>query len=322
MRPGSSRKTADILLLTLVCLAVWLLGGCENRTPGIVLGGGPSGGTFDNFATEYAKLLTQEMPGTRFTVRQTGGSVDNFNLIDQGRLDMALVNAEDVHLGQAERLAGSAEAGSGVTTLIRLYGTTAQLIVRHDSPYQSLHDLTRHRVAIGSNAGSAIAAERYFRSLGLWDAITPIYVSYTLGMKELEAGSVDAVWVLTGFPNEVIEKTNRRFPIRLLDLWEVTLGSKFFKEYPYYSYITIPAGTYSRQRDKVFTFQVQTLLVANRNLDEDFVYRALKVLFSQDGLARMRRNLPVARDLDVKKGLKSVRLPVHPGARTFLREAF
>jgi len=322
MQRGLPRKIILTLLLSLACLFIFFIGSCNNGKPEIVVGGGPSGGTFQNFAVELGKLLDQEMIGFQITVKQTGGSVNNLYWVDQGKLDMALVNGEDAFLGQEGQFSTHRPATKNVQALIRLYGTTAQLIVLNNSPYQALNDLKKHRIAIGTNSGSALAAERFFRSVSLWQEITPIYVDYTRGMEELIAGSVDAVWVLAGVPNEAIEVTNRRFPIRLLDLWDEALHSEFFKDYPFYDPVSIPPGTYKRQAKKVITFQSQTLLIANRELNRDFVYRALKILFSEKGLTRMRLEVPVARDLDVKKGLKGGKIPFHPGAVKFLREAF
>ncbi len=140
-------------------------------------------------------------------------------------------------------------------------------------------------------------------------------------LKELVARSVDAVWMLADVPSDSIEETNRRFPIRLLDLWKVALGSDFFKAYPFYTSNHIPAGTYKWQTQEILTFQNPTLWVANRELDDDFAYRALKILFSEKVLTQMRTELPVARDLDAKKGLGGVVIPLHPDAVKFLRKA-
>lgn len=319
----SLHKYAALLLFVLVCLFAVLFSACGKGKPILLLGGGHADSTFLSFATELASLLDQEMPELRVKVKETAGSLDNLARVDQGKLDLALVNAEDAYLGTVGFFRDGNPATDRVQALVRLYGTSAQLVVLENSPYRTLEDLRRHRVAVGGSrkTGSALAAERFFGSLELWDDIIPIYVNYSMGLRELAAGSVDAVWILGDFPNEAIRRTNQKTPIRLLELWTLAIRSNFFRDYPFYRFAQIPAGTYERQEEDVFTFQSPTLWVANQSLDAELVYRLLKILFSEKGLAHMRARVPIARELNVGRGLEGGRIPFHPGAVRFLREA-
>lgn len=324
MKPSLSKCAAlSFSLFFTACLFVFTLNGCENDRPVLILGGGHSGSTFQGFATELGRLLNQEIDELQIKVKETAGSLDNLIRVERGKMDMALVNAEDAYLGKAGLLPSNDPATENVQALIRLYGTAVQLVVLENSPYRNLYDLKKHRVAIGGsrNTGSALVAERFFRSVNIWQDIIPIYVNSSMGLKELVDGSVDAVWILGDIPNDSIQKTNQKFPIRLLELWNVALDSHFFRDYPFYSFSHIYAGTYKGQENDIFTFQSPTLWVANRNLDADLVYRALKILFSEKGLAHMRLRVPIARELDAKKGLEGGKITFHPGAVRFLREA-
>jgi TRAP transporter TAXI family solute receptor len=213
-------------------------------------------------------------------------------------------------------------ATENVVALVRLFGSAAQLVVPRSSPIRTPYDLRKTRVAIGNHgSGSALSAELFFRSLGIWEEITPIYANVTMSLSELSQWGVEAVWLLVGFPNQALQETNRTFPIRLIDLTEEVVLSGFFSVYPSYSLARIPSGTYVGQDLDIFTFQNSILWVANRETDEELVYRALKILFNDQSLARMRSALPAAKDLDVKKGLRGVKIPLHPGAVRFLRDA-
>lgn len=310
------------LWLPLVLILLALSGGCENRGKKIVLGGGPPGGTAQNFAVALGSLIGQELPEVKLKVKHSAGSVDNLIQVDQGRMTMALVHAEDAYLGDTGRLSKDQPATKNVVALVRLFGSAAQLVVPRNSPFQTPYDLKNIRVAIGNpGSSSAHSAERYFRSQGLWEEIIPIYVSDVRGLRELVDGSVDAVWALTDVPNENIQETNRIMPIRFLDLWEAAAIGDFFQTYPYYSLSSIPAGRYHGQLREIYTIESPILLVANRQLGEDFVYRLLKFLFSDEGLKRMRSMHPAARDMDVLKGAGGVNISYHPGAVKFLNEA-
>lgn len=307
----------------LILFLLILLGGCEKQKSALLFGGGAPGSTFQNFAIELGTLLNQENPEIRFKVKPSSGSVHNLTQVNQGKMAMALVSAEDAHFGHLGQLFKDQPATEDVMAMVRLFGSAAQLVVPENSPIKTPYDLRKTRVAIGNHgSGSALSAELFFRSLGIWEEITPIYASVTMSLAELSQWSVEAVWLLVGFPNEALQETNRTFPIRLVDLTEEVVLSGFFLAYPSYSLARIPAGTYQGQDLDIFTFQNSTLWVANRKTDEDIVYRSLKLLFSDRGLAQMRLALPVARDLDAKKGLMGIKIPLHPGAVKFLREAW
>lgn len=319
----SLSKHAVLLLFVLACFVAALLNACEKDKPIMLLGGGHADSTFLSFATEFGSLLDQEIPELQVKVKETAGSLDNLVRVDQGKLDLALVNAEDAYLGTAGFFRGDKPATDRVQALVRLYGTSAQLVVLENSPYRTLDDLRKHRVAVGGSrkTGAALAAERFFDSLKMWDDIVPIYVNYSMGLRELAAGTVDAVWILGAFPNEAIRRANQKTPIRLLELWTFAVRSNFFRDYPFYRFVQIPAGTYERQGEDIFTFQSPTLLVSNQSLDAELAYRVLKILFSEKGLAHMRARVPIARELNVGRGLEGGRIPFHPGAVRFLREA-
>ncbi len=309
------------VLLSLLLLS--FLSGCEKQKPALVLGGGPPGSTFQNFAVELSTLLNREITEVRIDVESSSGSVHNLTQVNRGEMSMALVSAEDAHFGHLGQLPEDQPATENVMALVRLFGSAAQLVVPKSSPIRTPFDLRKARVAIGNHgSGSALSAELFFRSLGIWKDVTPIYENVTMGLAELSQWGVEAVWLLAGFPNEALQETNRTFPIRLLDLTEEVVLSGFFSTYPSYSLARIPAGTYKGQELDIFTFQNSILWVANREMDEELAYRALKLLFSDQGLTRMRFALPVARDLDVKKGLRGIKIPLHPGAVRFLRETW
>lgn len=139
------RAYASIALFLLL-----LLGGCQKREQEIRFGGGPSGGTFHRFAVGMAAVLERGLPDTRVTVQRSGGSLANLTDVDQGKLDMALVYAGDAYLGRAGRIERELPPTERVLALARLYGASAHLVVRRDSPYRSPYDLKGKRVAVGS----------------------------------------------------------------------------------------------------------------------------------------------------------------------------
>jgi TRAP transporter TAXI family solute receptor len=307
------------LLLFMILGLVWLFNRPEPEK--IRLGGGPEGGTFAVYIKGLAEQLQSKNPDWQFKITASAGSVANLKAVNTGKVALALVYAGDAYLGSQGLLNKHPARMTNVLALARVYGSTAQLVVLRESRIETPENLANRRVAIGSSgSGAAHSAERYFRILGLWGEITPLYMGYDLAMAELVSGRAQAVWQLVGAPSSSIVKTNRKYPLRLVDLSELAEQSDFLVEYPFYTRVSIPAGTYAGQTLPIDSFQDNTLLVAHADTDPQLIATTLNLLFSPQGMQRMRETHPVGKDLELQNGLQGIQVPLHPEAEKFWRE--
>lgn len=316
-----NRLRRALLILCLSSLAPALISGCRREGEQIVFAGGPGGGTFHVFAMAMAEVMEQGFENVHVSVQRSGGSLANLAAVDRGEARMALVYAGDAYLGRKGLLDKGGRPTDNVYALARLYGARAQLVVLKNSPVRTPYDLKGKRVDIGSHgSGAALSAERYFRALGIWHQIIPVYVGYSMAMDDLGKGAVSAVWEMVGIPSPSLRAMSSGTPVRLLDLEDAAREKGLFEAYPFYTPAIIPEGTYQGQGMDVRTFQDSTLWVASPGLGEELVYQSLKRLFSAEGLAHMRKAHPSGRDLDAARGLEGVEIPLHPGAERFWRE--
>ncbi|HEY5672894.1 MAG TPA: TAXI family TRAP transporter solute-binding subunit [Malonomonas sp.] len=313
------RRTLFGLVIVVAAALIWWLATEPSRT--VRMGGGPQGGTFIVYSEGLAGLLRQKLPDLPIKVTGSGGSAANLNDVEAGKVDIALVYAGDAYLASLGRLKHHPERLKNVLALGRVYGSTAQLVVLKESRIKTPEDLVNRRVAIGSSgSGAAHSAERYFRILGIWDEIIPLFLGYDLAMKELTNRSADAVWQLVGAPSASIVATNRKHPLRLIDLLELAEQSDFLLEYPFYTSVSIPAGTYFGQLQPVESFQDNALLVVHAETNPQLIATTLRLLYSPQGKEQMSRIHPVGKDLDLHKGLQGIQIPLHPEAIKFWRE--
>ncbi|WP_305041442.1 TAXI family TRAP transporter solute-binding subunit [Geoalkalibacter sp.] len=295
------------LLLVLVALA-----GCEKRGRSVRLGGGPSGGTFQVVAEGLAKILQPAHPGVRFVVERSAGSSANLRALEEGKLDLALVYAGDFY---GEEPGGGLAVRANVQILTRLYDAVAQLAVLSSSRITLPTQLRGARIAIGNpGSGAALAAERYFRALGIWEQIVPVYLGYDMAIAELLRGNLVAVWELVGVPSASFAAATRQVPLRLLNLQEAAHGGHFFDLYPFYRPVDIPAGTYPGQERAMTSFADTALLAASRELSRDMSWRILEGMFNEDGLGALRGLHPSLAAFSAEAALEGVELPLHPGA--------
>ena len=311
-------------VLVAVVGALALLGGmakCQTPTEALTLGGGPEGGTFQHLAKGIADLAGWDMPEVPIQAYPSGGSVANLFAVNAGKRDLGLVFAGDAYLGRVGRLRAGASPTKNVRAVARLYGASSQLLVYRFSPIRTPFDLRGRRVAVGSfSSGATASARRYFKQLGIWHQLIPIYVGYAEGVEELKRGEVEAVWFEGGFPNRSLLEASREIPTRFIDLFRPAMQSGFFKSYPFYTVSRIPAGTYMGQNQDVLTFQDGALLVANVHVNGKVIYRLLQSLFSPKGLSYLRDRLRIVEDTEEKKALVGVMIPLHPGALKFWEE--
>jgi uncharacterized protein len=304
-----------LLLAGMIAIA---LVGCEPRGRTVRVAGGPAGGTFQVVAETMVGVLQPGHPGVRFVVVRSGGSAANLRAIQEERLDLGLVYYGDLWPKSAEETALTAP---NVQVVARFYGAVAQLAVHAGSRITLPTQLRGARVAVGNpGSGAARAAERYFRALGIWEQIIPVYLGYDMAIAELLRGNVVAVWEMVGVPSASFAHASRQIPLRLLNLQQSAHEGLLFELYPFYQPVDIPPGTYEGQQRAVATFEDTTLLVAGGHLSRDMVSRIIDALLSEESIATLRRSHPVMSHFSAEQTLEGFDRPLHPGAAYYWRQ--
>ena len=291
------------------------------QTVSLVFNGGPSGGTFNYFANKMSSLIAEKEAWMDMIPNGSEGSLNNICALNLDQADMAILYAGDAFLGRNGRLACKEARLDRVRAMAYLYGAPAQLVVRRDSDIRSVRDLKGKIVAVGNTgSGAALAAERFFKYLGLWDVMDHRNLGYSEAAADFGAGRVDAFWVLVGSPNASIIEATTYAPIRLIDLHAISVKTGFYDLYPFYVFTEIPSGTYEGQTEPVATFQDSALWCARKDLDADVVYLGLKAVFSEQGLEGMCSAHQAARSMSETHALDNLPVPLHPGAVRFWAE--
>lgn len=328
------RRLSTVSSTFLVVLILLLLSACSqdagnptgkdakngSRVNPITFSSGPKGGTFRYFADSIVQILSLG-PTRKAIAVVSNGSADNLKLLNAGDVDMGIVYAGDGFLGRNGRLPGDGILYDAARSMAPLYGAPAQLVVRDDSGITTVRHLKGRVVAIGNpDSGAALAAERFFRHIGIWETLDVRFVGYSQAAQAFLDEVVDAYWVLTGFPNDAILKSASLVDIRLLDVHLDALRHDFYAVYPFYSKVVIPADTYAGQTREVITFQDTAMWCARWGLRADVVYDALKDVYSGPGLREMAVAHKAARAMSLENGIRGVSIPLHPGAYRFWKE--
>ncbi|WP_244148801.1 TAXI family TRAP transporter solute-binding subunit [Desulfonatronum thioautotrophicum] len=316
-----SKLKIVLIGLALLALCIGTSPASAQRSTFLAFGGGPTGGTFNYFANGIAIYLSRALPNVEISSEGSGGSGENLRRLHAGQIDFGIVYSGDAYLGRAGQLPNDDRQYTNVRTMGYLYGAPAQLVVRADAGITSARDLAGRRVAVGNaGSGAALAAERFFRHMELWDEIRPQFLGYSPAASAFRDGQIDAFWVLVGYPNASIIEAATQTNIALVNLHYDAEESGFYDAFPFYARVEIPADTYRGQSEPVTTFQDSTFWMTHANLSDDIVYESLKIIYSPEGLRHMVTAHAAAREMSIESGLTGASVPLHPGAYKFWTE--
>ncbi len=292
------------------------------ETKRIVFGGGPAGGTFQvvaNAIQTYGPV--KEMKGVTVKAQSSAGSVENLRKANSGKHDFSVVYSGHTYLGRNGMMKNDATKYENVMAVAYLYGAPAQLVVKKGSGIKSTKDLVGKKVGVG-NAGSGAFAncELFFTHMGVWDKIERNAMGYNDAAQAFGNNQLDAFWLFTAFPSGAVIMAAQTNDIDLINLGKDAEDSGYFKKYPYFGKLSVPAGTYKGVDYDTPSFFDSTLWVANKDVPDEVVYKLLSVIFTDEGLAHMVGQKKTFKAMSVKDGLKGIVTPIHPGAMKFWKE--
>jgi len=287
--------------------------------------GGPSGGTFQYFASGIAQWTNDHkvIGSSKVNVSASAGSTQNVRMVSAGRAHFGIAYAGDTYLASVGKLSPKDTRKYGnVTAVSYLYGAPAQLIVRKGSGIKSAADLAGKRVGVGKGgSGAAANAERFFKGMGVWDKMKPEFLGYSNAAAAFSNKQLDAFWVFAGYPTAAVIQAAQQNDINLINVRTDAESNGVFNTYPFYSALDIPANTYKGQTETIKSFQDSALWIANAKVPADVVYKMLKAVYTKEGLQYLITLKKTAKNMGIKVGTKGTsKLTLHPGAVKFWKE--
>ncbi len=288
----------------------------------IVFGGGPAGGTFQVVANSIQTYKPiKALKDYKVRAQSSAGSIENLRKVNTGRSDMGVVYSGHVYQGLHGMLKNDPNKYENIRAVAFLYGAPAQLVVRAGSGITSALELEGKKVGVG-NAGSGAFAncELFFSHLGIWEKIERNAMGYNDAAAAFGNNQLDAFWLFTAFPSGAVIQAAQMNDIALVGIQKDAEKTGFFKKYPYFSRLDIPAGTYKGVDKPTPSFEDSTLWVAHKDVSDDAVYQMLSVIFTPEGLKYMAGQKKTFKAMAVEKGLNGIVTPIHPGAEKFWKE--
>ena len=253
----------------------------------------------------------------------TPGSIENLRLVNNGQLESGFAQAD---------LAGWAYTGANVFTeagplrrlraIASLFPEAAHLVVRAESSIHSLADLKGKRVSLGElGSGTAADAVVLLAAAGLGEkALTRRYLRPGPAAEQLKEGSLDAMFLVGGYPVPAIRGLAATVPIRLVPI-EGKIIEALKKDFSFYTSTEIPAGSYPGIDDATPSLGFSALWLVNADIDADLVYAITQSLWNPATAVLLAGLDPIGTRIRLDRALDGLSVPLHPGAARFYREA-
>lgn len=309
------KKTLCIIL----SLALCILSGCSLGNDTIRFGAAGIGGMYYTFSNNFTQIASKENENLDFQVKETAGSTANVRLLSGGYIEMGISQMDlvnDAYYGTGD-YTGSRK--TGYSAVAALYKEPCQIVVLDKSDIHSLDDMQGKTVSIGEEeSGTELNALEILKVAGLTENLvkTENY-DYTNAVKQLQAGNIDAMFLTAGVQTTIIEELAKKCDIRLISIDEKT-AKKLKASYKFYSDYTIPANTYTGQKEDISTLCVRSVLLASNNMSEDTVKELTSILFKNAD--KLQYSLAINFDLTIEEATDGITIPFHSGAVAYYKE--
>jgi TRAP transporter TAXI family solute receptor len=282
---------------------------------------GGTAGTYYPLGGAMSQIINSKVKDVSVSVQSTGASVANIRMIENGEVDLALVQTDiaDYAWNGTEMFKDGGKL-QGFAVIASLYPELIQVVVREESGIDSIADLKGKKVSVGApGSGTEANARQLLETYGLAykDLGQVQYLSFAESAEAFKDRHIDAFFVTAGIPNAGIQDTATMHKIKVLFVTD-EMFNKLHSKYGFYGQATIPADCYINQTELVQTVAVQAVLIARRDLDTDVVYKMTAALF--DNLPELATSHAKGKEISLEGALTGVSTPLHPGAEKYFKE--
>ncbi|EME70064.1 TRAP-type transport system [Paramagnetospirillum caucaseum] len=282
-----------------------------------ILTGGTSG-VYYPLGNALSSIYGKTLPGARVTVQATKASVENLNLLQAGRGELAFTLGDSL----TQAWEGVEEAGyktplKKLRTMAAIYPNYIQIVATADSGIKTLADLKGKRVSVGApKSGTELNARAIFKAAGLSYADMKVqYLPFGESVELMKNKQLDATLQSAGLGVSSLRDLATNDDIVIVPIPVETVAKTGDSAY---IASAVPANTYRGQTADVPTAAVRNFLVTHEGVPADLVYGMTKSMFAN--MPDMLAAHSAARDIVPEAAAKSP-IPLHPGAEKYYREA-
>ena len=282
-----------------------------------ILTGGTSG-VYYPLGVGLSKIYGEKIEGSKVQVQSTKASVENLNLIQSGKGEIAFVLGDSVKYGWE----GNAEAGfqsklDNLRGIAGIYPNYVHIVASKSSNINSIEDLKGKRVSVGApKSGTELQARAILKAAGMsYEDLGKVeYLPFGQSVELIKNRQIDATVQSAGLGVASIKDLANSVEVVIVEIPEnliEKLGA------PYVS-ATIPANTYQGVAQDTKTAGIVNFLITSQNVSDQTAYDMTKHLF--ENLPALVATHSAAKNINIDKALTGMPVPLHPGAEKYYKE--
>lgn len=283
-----------------------------------ILTGGTSG-VYYPIGVGLSQVYSTGIEGAKTSVQATKASVENLNLLQAGRGELALALGDSV----ADAWNGVEDAGfkaplNKLRAIAGTYPNYIQIVASKESGITTLADLKGKRISVGApKSGTELNARAIFKAAGLsYEDMGKVeFLPYAESVELIKNRQLDATLQSSGLGMAAIRDLAATLPINFVAI-PAEVSAKI--DNAAYQAAAIPAGTYDGQDLEVATVAINNILVSHEGVSEEVAYQMTKLMF--DNLERLGNAHSAAKDIKLEGAAKNLPIPLHPGAERYYKE--
>ncbi|MCR2745487.1 TAXI family TRAP transporter solute-binding subunit [Limnobacter parvus] len=282
-----------------------------------ILTGGTSG-VYYPIGVALSKVYGDNIKGARTQVQATKASVENLNLLQQGRGELG------ISLGDSVKLAWEGDADAGFKTplnklrgIAAIYPNYVQIVSSKASGITTLEQLKGKGLSVGAaKSGTELNARAILGAAGMGykDLGKTEYLPYAESVELMKNRQLDATLQSAGLGVASLKDLSSTMDINVV----AVPGSVVKKLGPPYIEGVIPANTYQGQTKDVPTAAIVNFLITHSEVSDETAYQMTKLLW--ENLAALRSAHKAAEAIKFENALQGMPVPLHPGAEKFYKE--
>jgi hypothetical protein len=277
---------------------------------------GGASGPYNIIGTSLTEAYNQTY-GVNSKTQTTGASVENMNLLNQEKVELAFVMSDVL----SDAIKGENNFSTPITNvqqIATLYPNYVQIVTSKKTGITKFEDLKGKRIAVGAqNSGVEVNARNLLKGFGMtYDDVKVDYLGYAEAADALKSGKIDAAFLTSGLPNSSLMELEQGFDLQLVGI-DPAKVAEIAKDQAYFVAMDIPAGTYGNEA-AIPTAAIMNAFVVRSDLSEADGYKLTKTFFeSQDKLKTAHQ---AAAGISLETAQQGMVAPVHPGAKKYYDE--
>ncbi len=283
-----------------------------------ILTGGQAG-VYYPLGVALSQIYGKALPDAKVQVQATKASVENLNLLEQGKGEVAFTLGDSL----SDAWKGNEEAGfkgplKKLRAIAGIYPNYIQIVAAADSGIKTLADLKGKRVSVGApKSGTELNARAIFKAAGLSykDFARVEYLSFNESVELMKNRQLDVTLQSAGLGVASLRDLATAMKIVVVPVPEDVVKKVGD---PAYQPSFIPANTYEGQTTAVPTAAVKNFLVTRAGVSEQTVYRMTRAMF--DNLDQLVAAHKAAAAIKREEAALDLPVPLHPGAARYYRE--